>query len=55
MTKETLPLKGTKALRAYLEDDPNPPKASEILGFRKVCTEEEWNEYCHDAETIVNS
>jgi hypothetical protein len=53
--EETKRMTGIKALTTYLKDDPNPPSASEIMAFKKACTEEEWTRYCQEATEIVNS
>ena len=47
-------LTGIKALTTYLKDDPNPPAASEIMEFKKACTDEEWSRYCREATEILS-
>jgi hypothetical protein len=45
---------GIKALTQYLKADPDPPTASEIMAFKKACSDEEWTRYCKEAEELVN-
>ena len=44
---------GVAALTTFLKDDPNPPRAGEIVAFKKACSDEEWQKYCQEAREIV--
>jgi hypothetical protein len=35
----------TATISRFLKADPNPPKAGEILTFKKSCTDEEWTAF----------
>ena len=43
---------GVKAITLLFKDDPNPPKASEIMAFKKACSNDEWQTYCREALEI---
>ena len=43
--EQRLNTSNTGLITAYLKEDPNPPKASEIMEFKKSCTDEEWQGY----------
>ena len=46
---------GMKDLVAFLKQDPDPPKLSELRAFKESCTPEQWQRYCNEAAALTGA